>query len=143
MTQEKDAEEPMSEQDKMMAKLQLSAEAQRQKPHTLVVWCEDGSTYYYLIPEEALSEEHWKYLGQAHGKFRSAHETNEGIQFLDAALTEEDQRNDPDCFPDRQHPPGAWRGLFGKYRIDNPTERCLALDVNIASVCVTGAFPTF
>jgi hypothetical protein len=57
--------------------------------YTLLIWQTlPESTDLYLIPNDKLSEEQFKYLHEAQNKMINADDMNDGLRFLNTALAE-------------------------------------------------------
>ena len=64
------------------------------KEHTLIVWSNQETVEFFLIPSEKISAEQLELLIQADGKFINCHEQNPGMTFVNNALC----KNKEHCF---------------------------------------------
>jgi len=98
------------------------------KRHTLVIWQNiPEETKLYLIPDDEISTEQRKLLKEANGKFINSDPCCEGLDFVNAAFSEDE-------FED--HPFADQACCFASYETSSNRIK----DVLITSVCVTGIF---
>lgn len=97
------------------------------KSYTLVVWQNiPEETKLYLIPDEEISPKQRKLLEDAHEKIINCNPNCEGLDFVNAAFSEEEYpkdlpfANNAGCFASYETPPSHIK------------------DVLITSVCMTG-----
>lgn len=117
--------------------------------HTLLIWeLVPEDTHFYLIPNEEVDKDNrLSLMKQAHYHYINQSERNDGLDFLNAALTPEEHINNDDYFDDgttfmqdpnvskrslvkvKTHEPAPkeWRCIFAKYKISeddmaNPIE---------------------
>jgi hypothetical protein len=57
------------------------------KEHTLIVYSNQETVDFFMIPNEKISIEQLSLLLEAEGKWINCHETNPGMQFLSNALS--------------------------------------------------------
>jgi hypothetical protein len=98
------------------------------KHHTLVIWQNiPEETKLYLIPDDKISPEQRKLLEEANGKIINCDPDCEGLDFVNAAFTEDEEYSEDLPFANNA-------GCFASYE----TSSNYIKDVLITSVCVTG-----
>jgi hypothetical protein len=82
-----------------------------QKKHVLLVWNEipEGNKFY-LIPEDEITPEQFKFLHEANDKFINADDNNFGLDFLNAALSPAYMEDD------------TKEGIWAKHKVEFPLQ---------------------
>jgi len=117
--------------------------------YTLLIWeMVPEETYLYLIPNDQISEEQWALMKQANRKLMNCNDLNEGMTFLNTALTPEEHINDDSYFDDgytrmsdgsmqlkREPAKKEWRCIYAKYK---QADDSLLENTNITRVVLSG-----